>query len=103
MRAQPLRVALHQLAVATSGNYVRGDHSLDPRTGGRVRNGVASVSVLHARAMEADAWATALTVLGREEGAAMATRVGLAARILSRDGAMTREWLSPALAAMLAD
>jgi len=103
MRAQPLRVALHQLAVATSGNYVRGDHSLDPRTGGRVRNGVVSVSVLHARAMEADAWATALTVLGREEGAAMATRAGLAARILSRDGAMTREWLSPALAAMLAD
>jgi len=101
--ARPLRLALHQLAVATSGNYVRGDHSLDPRTGRRVRNGVASVSVIHIRAMEADAWATALTVLGLDEGAAMAVRENLAARILARDGAMTREWLSPALEAMLAD
>jgi len=103
LRARPLRVALHQLAVATSGNYVRGDHSLDPRSGRRVRNGIASVSVIHPRAMDADAWATALTVLGREEAATLATREGLAARILSRDGEMTREWLSPALEAMLAD
>lgn len=101
LRAQPIRVALHQLAIATSGNYVRGDHTLDPRSGRRVMNGVASVSVLHARAMEADAWASALTVLGLEGGAALAVREGLAARILMQDGAMTREWLSPALLAML--
>ncbi|MBT2186831.1 FAD:protein FMN transferase [Sphingobium sp. H33] len=101
LRALPMRVALHQLAVATSGDYVRGAHTLDPRTGRRVANGVASVSVIHARAMEADAWASALTVLGREEGAALAVREGLAVRMLSRDGVMTREWISPALAAML--
>lgn len=102
-RVRPLRVAAHQLAIATSGNYVLGDHTLDPRTGLRIVNGIGAVSVIHATAMAADAWATALTVLGPEDGAALAVRAGLAARILSRDGAMTREWLSPALAQMLDD
>ena len=97
----PLRVALHQLAVATSGNYVRGDHTLDPRTGRAVQTGVISASVLHASTMRADAWATALTVLGAEEGAALARREGLAARmVMRRDGAID-EWLSPALEAMI--
>jgi thiamine biosynthesis lipoprotein len=103
MHVPPFRVALCQLAVATSGNYVRGDHTLDPRTGLRADNGVASVSVLHRRAADADAWATALTVLGYADGAAMAVREGLAARILLREGASAREWISPALAEMLAD
>jgi len=103
VRLPPIRVALCQLAVATSGNYVRGDHTLDPRTGLRVRNGMAAVSVVHARAMEADAWATALTVLGYEQGAALAVQEGLAARLVLRDGPGAREWLSPKLAEMLTD
>jgi thiamine biosynthesis lipoprotein len=97
----PLRIALHQLAVATSGNYVRGDHTLDPRTGRRIRNGIVSASVIHRSAMEADAWASALTVLGSSQGAETAAREGLAARliIVREDG--PREWLSPALIRML--
>lgn len=98
---EPLRVALHQLAVATSGNYVRGDHTVDPRAGLPVRNGVVSVSVLHASAMTADAWASALTVLGPVQGAVLAEREGLAARLVTvRDG-VAEEWLSPALMLML--
>jgi len=103
MRARPIRIALHQMAVATSGNYVRGAHTLDPRSGQRVENGVASVSVLHTRAMEADAWASALTVLGLHAGAALAIREDLAVHILARQGEMTREWISPALTEMLGD
>jgi len=102
-RVQPLRVAAHQLAIATSGNYVRGDHTLDPRTGDPVRNGIGAVSVIHAEAMVADAWATALTVLGREAGAACAIREGLAVRMLAREAGLVREWLSPAMLAMLHD
>nr|WP_276046577.1 MULTISPECIES: FAD:protein FMN transferase [unclassified Sphingomonas] len=94
----PLRVALHQLAVATSGDYVRGAHTLDPRTGRPIGHDTAAVSVLHASAMIADAWASALTVIEPEAALALATREQLAARIVSRSG---REWLSPALAAML--
>ncbi len=99
----PLRVALHQLAVATSGNYVRGDHTLDPRTGRRIVNGVDCVSVLHEQAMMADAWATALTVLGPEQGSLLACRENLAVRLLMRDEGASVEWLSPALRTMLGD
>jgi len=102
--APPLRVALHGLSVATSGGYVRYrdhagrryTHTLDPRTGHPVDNGVVAVSVLSADAMTADAWATALHVLGAA-GMALATDRGLAVRMLVDD----RELLSPALAAML--
>lgn len=94
----PFRIALHRLAVATSGDYRRGAHTLDPRTGRPAENGVASVSVVHASAMLADAWATALTVLGPIAGPAIAVRQGLAARFVDGDG----EHLTPALAAMLA-
>ena len=106
-RVQPLRVAAHQLAIATSGNYVRGDHTLDPRTGRPVQNGIGAVSVIHGKAMMADAWATALTVLGRDAGAALAMREGLAVRIISHgdgvslENGQVREWLSPALVQML--
>jgi len=91
-----LRIALHGLAVATSGDYRRGWHTIDPRSGRSVDNGVRSTSVLHERAMVADAWATALTVLGPSEGLAMAEREGLAVRIIA-----DREYLSPALVDML--
>jgi FAD:protein FMN transferase len=102
--AAPLRVALHGLSVATSGDYLRHfthsgrryGHTLDPRTGYPVDNGVAAISVLAPDAMTADAWATALHVLG-PEGMARAEERGLAARMLTADG----ELLSSALAAML--
>ncbi|MBO9713331.1 FAD:protein FMN transferase [Sphingomonas sp.] len=109
-RMLPLRVALHGLSVATSGDYLRAfrhggrryAHTLDPRTGAPVTNGVASVSVLHPCCMLADAWATALTVLGRE-GMALAGAEGLAAHMVLRAGEGFEEILSPGLAAMLAD
>lgn len=103
--AAPIRVALHGLSVATSGDYRRFfdhdgrryAHTLDPRTGAPIGNKVVSVSVLHAECMLADAWATALTVLG-PEGMAIAEREGLAVQMLLSDG---RELLSPGLEAML--
>ena len=111
MTVPPLRVALHDLTVATSGDYRRGfvhdgrhfGHTLDPRTGWPIANGVASVTILHPLCMLADAWATALTVVGPYEGLALAAREGLAARLVSRGpGGQWVEQLSPALEAMLA-
>ena len=104
-----LRVALHELAVATSGDYRRfidsdGSrlaHTLDPRTGRPLVNGVASVTVLHRECMLADAWATALTVLGPGQGLAVAEREGLAMRMVVRGTPGVRELLSPALREML--
>lgn len=58
----PFRIALHQLGVATSGDYVRGAHSIDPRIGRAPDNGVVSVSVVARSAMAADALATAIAI-----------------------------------------
>lgn len=104
----PLRAALHGLSVATSGDYRRSfahggrdyAHTLDPRTGRPLENGVASVTVLHPACMLADAWATALSVLG-PDAMALAEREGLAAHMVVRAGADVAEHLSPALQAML--
>jgi thiamine biosynthesis lipoprotein len=96
-----LRIGLHDMAVATSGDYVRGAHTLDPRSGRPLRPVVASVSLLHPSAMLADAWATALTVLGPDRGAAFASREALATRIIARDGDRMIETVSPSLRAML--
>jgi thiamine biosynthesis lipoprotein len=61
-------------------------HTIDPRTGRPITHGLASVTVLHESAMWADAWATALNVLGPEEGYALAERQGLPAYFIMRTG-----------------
>lgn len=74
-------------AIATSGDFrnfyeVEGvlyTHIVDPRTGYPVRYRGSSVSVVHTDGAMADAWATALSVLGPDEGYALAEREGLAA------------------------
>lgn len=98
----PLRIALHQMAVATSGDYVRGRHTIDPRTGAAVPH-MLSLSVLHRSAMIADAWATALTVLPPAEMQRLATRERLAVRALAREEQGVAEWISPALERMMVD
>jgi thiamine biosynthesis lipoprotein len=76
-------VALVNLALATSGDFVRRregvSHLLDGRTGAPPEVSLSGVSVMHASAMEADGWATALFALGPEAGMAMADKQGLAA------------------------
>lgn len=82
-------IALHQVAIATSGDYVRSSsydgrrygHTLDPRTGRPLAHDV-SVSVVSDDCMTADAWATALCVLGPKQGLDFANRRGLAARLI---------------------
>ncbi|SCW34656.1 thiamine biosynthesis lipoprotein [Sphingobium faniae] len=108
-----LRIALCGLSVATSGDYRRFrmedgqrlSHSIDPATGAPIAHEVAAVTVLHESAMLADAWATAITVLGHDRGMTLATRHGLAARLvrrlIQREGERAQEYMTPALAAML--
>ncbi len=83
-------VALEDRAMATSGDYrnyfeqdgVRFCHIIDPRTGRPVRHRLASVSVLADTCMEADALATALFVLGPEEGLQLAASLNIPALFL---------------------
>lgn len=64
---------LSNLAIATSGAYERGDHIIDPVTGGAPRD-LISASVIGPSLTFADAYATALFVKGR---AGMAWITGL--------------------------
>jgi thiamine biosynthesis lipoprotein len=85
-------ISLSGNALATSGNYrnlrlVDGrsvTHILDPRNGQPVSHGLGSVSVIHPQCSEADALATALYVLGWDEGFELAQREGIAALFLRR-------------------
>lgn len=103
--------ALFDMAVATSGDWVRRfeadgriySHTIDGRTGRPVDNGVASVTVLAETARYADAMATALTVMGPEEGPAYAGALNIAAAFVVRTEAGLIEIVSPAFAAMAAE
>lgn len=96
-------------AIATSGDYRnffeaegrRFAHIIDPRTGRPVEHALASVTVIAAECATADAWATALTVLGPREGPASAAAAGLAALFVTRaaDGRLVPE-ATPAFAAL---
>lgn len=105
----PRVLALDGKAVATSGDrwhQYQADgqafsHSLDPRSGMPVRQVAAAVTVVADDAMHADAWATALTVLGHDQGLALAEREGLAVRYLQRAVDGPREFLSSAFQRLL--
>lgn len=82
----------HDLAVATSGRYERGDHIDDPRTGAAAA-AVASVTVCGPDLGLADAFATAAFVLGEEGPSWVAALPGyecwtvlLDGRVLATDG-----------------
>lgn len=104
-RPDPGSRALHGLlaleagAVASSGDYRhwvdlggrRLSHTMDPARGAPLADSPASVTVLAPRCIEADAWATALMVLGSAAGAALARRLGLSVLFLDREGGEIRE------------
>ncbi|WP_428149881.1 FAD:protein FMN transferase [Brevundimonas sp.] len=101
--------ALVDIAVATSGDWRRAfehdgrvyPHTIDGKTGRPIDNGVTSVTVFHASAMIADAWATVLTVIGPEEGPGLAEAYGLAAQMVVRTADGVVEHLTPAFVAMM--
>lgn len=92
-------MTLENAAIATSGDYrqrveIAGQsyaHTLDPATGAPLDNHLASVSVVASSCMLADAWATALLVLGEVEGPRLARERGMDALFVIRNGAQWRE------------
>ena len=102
-----LVLPLRDQALASSGGYRnffevaghRFSHSIDPRTGRPVTHKLTGVSVAASTCEVADAWATALMVLGLDAGLEVATREGLAALFVigENDAATARP--TPAFAA----
>ncbi len=81
-------------SVVTSGIYERNftaedgsfyHHIFDPATGYPVRNGLVSVSIISKSSTDADGLATALFVLGKEKGIALADKLGVGAIFIDED------------------
>ncbi|RYD33018.1 MAG: DUF2271 domain-containing protein, partial [Verrucomicrobiaceae bacterium] len=81
-------VVLKDQSMATSGDYRRGKHIIDPRTHAPAEH-MASASVIAADATTADALATIFNVLKPEESLRLADSLpGVSCLIVSRDGAL---------------
>ena len=86
-------------AMATSGDYrnffekdgKRYSHTLNPKTGWPIQHDLASVTVIHQSCMTADALATALMVLGPDNGLDLAKENHIAALFIQRKNGKFKE------------
>lgn len=93
-------VELADIGMATSGDYrnffqqdgVFYSHTIDPSTGRPVAHRLASVTVLDAETMRADALATAFLVLGPEQGLALAEAMDIPAFFIERTATDPRDY-----------
>lgn len=89
-RAPHSIVTLKDASIATSGDYRHwvdvGDrrlsHTMDPRLGMPLNRSPASATVIARDCMSADAWATAMMVLGERHGLELAAKLGLSVLFL---------------------
>jgi FAD:protein FMN transferase len=87
--AVQLALKIENTSIATSGDYrqffdeegERRSHIIDPRTGRPVTHRISSATVIGGNTMEADAWSTALMVLG-ERGVELAEKNGFKVYLL---------------------
>ena len=86
---------ISNIAMATSGDYrnyfenegIRFSHTIDPRTGYPAMHKLVSVTILRENSMEADALATAIMVLGPNDGYQLAEKKQIAALFLIKTDA----------------
>ncbi|MFC4701676.1 FAD:protein FMN transferase [Glaciecola siphonariae] len=91
-------------AIASSGDYrnyfeeagVRFSHLIDPKTAYPIQHNLVAVSVIAPTCIEADGLATALIVMGAEEGRALAERAGISALFITKEGDEFVEYRSTA-------
>lgn len=87
-------IPITDVAIATSGDYrnyfeqdgVRYSHTLDPDTGYPITHSLASVTVFTEKCADADAWATAISVLGVQPALALAEQDNLAILLIEKSG-----------------
>lgn len=86
-------VPVSNMGLATSGDYrnyfeedgVRYSHVIDPTTGRPINHKTASATVIAPDSMLADAWATAMLILGRDRGLEVARKNDVAVLFVERD------------------
>jgi len=96
-------IALPNLAVATSGDYrnyfeiegVRYSHTIDPITGYPVSHNLVGITVIDKDCALADGWATALNLLGPEDGYELAIKLNLPVYMIIKSGEVFIEKYTP--------
>ncbi len=86
-------VGVSGMGLASSGDYrnyfeedgQRYSHLIDPQTGRPVTHKTASATVLAENAMLADAWSTAMLILGKDRGLEIAAAENVAVQFVERD------------------
>ncbi len=104
-------IPLTDLAMATSGDYrnffkVKGErysHTIDARTGKPVDHNLASVTVVHKSCTMADAWATALHVLGPVDGYTVAKNENLRVLFIIRSAQGFEKKKTPAFVELISE
>lgn len=87
-------LALTDAHVASSGSYrnyrevdgKRLSHIIDGSTGRPIEHSLVAVTVLHDSTMLADAWATALLIVGNTRAIELSEKMNLAVQLTSRSG-----------------
>jgi len=106
----PEGLLLEDAHVASSGSYrdwreidgVRISHIIDGRDARPVTHDLVSVTVIADSTLRADAWATALLVVGRDEAQALAAQQQLDVQLVSNTDEGYSIWRSAGFAALLA-
>ncbi len=96
-------LSVNNVGVATSGDYLnyfeknglRYSHTIDPRTGKPITHNLASVTVIHPSCQIADAYATAISVLGPEKGYQFALDEELLVFMIIRENTEFIEKMTP--------
>jgi thiamine biosynthesis lipoprotein len=102
-RAPYAGVHLDDAAISTSGEYRdyyerdgrRYSHTIDPRTGRPLDREPGSVVVIASSTAQADAWATALNVLGPRDGLSLAAQRHLPVLFIERERGEWRSHATP--------
>ncbi len=102
-------MTLSEGAVATSGDYQnyfeadskRYSHAIDPRSGRPISHALASVTVISEDCATADGLATALLVMGPEQGLAFAAANNIPALFISRGDGGFLEWATDSFKRLL--
>ena len=93
-------ISVSNVGIATSGDYrnyfikdgIRFSHTINPKTGKPVTHQLASVTILNESCMIADAYATAVMVLGENTGKTFILNNNIKANMIIREGDKFISW-----------
>ncbi len=104
-------ISISDYSIATSGDYnnyfeenrIRYSHTIDPRTGIPITHKLASVTVIHSNCALADAYATAINVMGPTVGYDFALKENLIIYMIVKEETEFIEKLTPQFSKFLLD